>query len=294
MVCGSLWQVLHEKPDRALLLPQLLRLIDRPHAGIFDRVEVVALLDRRRPLRRVVERGLEHGRRLQRLQERNHVVDFLIVEKAVASPGRHHRVGIVDAPIVDVIEQPFVLAARIADLRKIGRRVAREIGASGRTHHVAGETRATTVAVCHQLGTFFRVAGNRTGDLARLLRRRRRRQITERVVLRLIARGPTGIALPRALGRIALGVERHFLLGLRTGDRTARQHDDPREQCDCRSPRQNPSTRHQILPTTVFIVRRVNWRDGCQLTVIFSSAVVTVPSSSVHVNLNVPLSSTLA
>ena len=245
---------------RALLLPELLRLVDRPHAGIFDRVEVVALLDRRRPLRRVVERGLEHGRRLQRLQERNHVVDFLVVEKAVASPGRHHRVGIVDAPVIDVVEQPLVLAARIADLRKIGRHVAREIGASGGTHNVAGETRAATVAVCHQLGAFFRVAGNRTADLARLLGRRCGRQIAERVVFRVVARRPTGITLPRALGRIGLKLKRRLFFRLRTGDRTARQHNGPREQCDCRGARQNPSTRHQILPTTVFIVRRVNWR----------------------------------
>ncbi len=106
--------------------------------------------------------------------------------------------------------QPLVLAARIADLRKVGRHVAREIGASGGTHNVAGETRATARPVSHQLGTFLRIAGNRTGDLARFFRRRRRRQIAERIVFRVVARGPTGITFPRALRRIAFGVERHL------------------------------------------------------------------------------------
>ena len=59
--CGSLWQVLQDDPLGACLLPQLLRLVDRPHAGIFDRIEIVALLDRSRTLVRIVELGLEYG-----------------------------------------------------------------------------------------------------------------------------------------------------------------------------------------------------------------------------------------
>ena len=75
------------EPAATVLLPELLRLLDRPHAGIDDRVEVVALLDRRRTLARVVEFGLEYGRRLQRLQERDDVADFLIVEQAMVPQG---------------------------------------------------------------------------------------------------------------------------------------------------------------------------------------------------------------
>ena len=59
---------------RARLLPKLLRPVDGPHAGIFDRVEIFAFLDRRRTLFGVIERGLERGGR-----------DFKVFRKATMS-----------------------------------------------------------------------------------------------------------------------------------------------------------------------------------------------------------------
>ena len=44
------------------------------------------------------------------------------LNKPWRAPGRHHRLGIVDARVVDVVEQPLVLAAGVADFGQIGRR----------------------------------------------------------------------------------------------------------------------------------------------------------------------------
>ena len=152
---------------RARLLPKLLRPVDGPHAGIFDRVEIFAFLDRRRTLFGVIELGLERGRRLQRLQESNHVVDFLVIEQAVSAPGRHHRLRIVNPRVVNVVEEVFILTAGIANFRKIGTDITREIGSAGRAHDMASKARASAVAIGHQLSAFGGVARDRTGELAR-------------------------------------------------------------------------------------------------------------------------------
>ena len=172
------------KADRAFQPPKLLCLVDRPHAGIFNSVKIIAFFDRRRTLGRIVERGLEHRRGFQRLQERDHVADFLIVKHAVAAPRRHYRFGIIDARIIDIVEQPLVLAPCIADFRQIGSGVAGQVGVTGLTHNMAGETRAAAVTVGHQLGALGRIARDRATELARRRGCRRRGQIRERVEFR--------------------------------------------------------------------------------------------------------------
>ena len=56
----------------------------------------------------------------QRLQESDHVIDFRIVKKSVTAPGRHDGVRVVDARIINVVEQPLVLAASIANSERSG------------------------------------------------------------------------------------------------------------------------------------------------------------------------------
>ena len=148
------------RPGGPLLLPELLRFVYCPHAGIFDWIEIFALLDRRRTLLRIVEFGLVGRRRFQCLEERDRVADFRVVKYAMATPGRHHRLGIVNPRVINVVEQVFVLAACAPDFRKIGADITWQIGTPRRSHDMAGEARSPAITIGHQLGALFGITGN--------------------------------------------------------------------------------------------------------------------------------------
>ena len=220
----------------------------------------------------IVEHGLERRRRFQRLEERDHVDDVLVAEHAVAAPGRHHRVGIIDALVVNGVEEMLVRLVGIADLGEIGADIARQVGAAGRTHHVAGQTRAAARAVGDKLVALGRIAGERR-KLARLLRRRRRIELGQRVPFRLVALGPAGIALIRQDRCVALEFERRqFLRRLRIGRQAGcKQQGAGGDQCSGgNAARQNPSTRHELLPEHIVMVRASPCRRGRKAAVVNS------------------------
>jgi hypothetical protein len=74
------------------------------------------------------------------------------------------------------------------------------------------------------------------------------------------------------------------------------KHNASQSNNDCCPYCENSSARRSILPARLLLATRRFCPDEnqAQLTVILSSAVVTVPTSSVQVNLHVPLSSILA
>src|SRR5437870_77144 len=114
---------------------------------------------------------------------------------------------------------------------------------------MTGKTRTAAIAVGHELSTLLGIPGDRAADLTRLCRRRRRCNVTERVVLGLVACGPTAIALPRPRRRITLGFERGFVLDLRLRARSpGNGKGGNHEQDSGRAARQNPATRHRVLP----------------------------------------------
>src|SRR5262245_4717170 len=104
------------KSGRAAHLPKGRSPVERPHARILERVEVRASLDRQRALAWIVKLGVEACRCFQRPEERYDVTDLLVVEYAMRAPGGHDGLGVIDARIVDVVEQPLVVASGIADL----------------------------------------------------------------------------------------------------------------------------------------------------------------------------------
>src|SRR5215467_3945578 len=120
--------------------------------------------------------------------------------------------------------------------------------------------------------------------------------MSKRGPLGFVPCGPAGITFPGPHRRISSRFEWHLFLGLRFRAWSARndKNDDHEQSGGCAAC-QELATRHPILPT--YILLCATWLvevERHQLTEILSSAVVTVPSSSVQLNLNVPLSSTLA
>src|SRR5262249_31783758 len=166
---ASPWQGAQAKPEEASRLGLgSAPLSNAPLGGIGGGIEIVARFDRGVTLPGIVDRGREFRGRLQRLQERNDVVDLLLVEEMMRSPGRHDGRGIVDARIVHVVPQPFVVAARIADLRQVRADIAGKIRVAGLTHDVTGEARAAAGAVGDELAAGVGVARDRPLELARL------------------------------------------------------------------------------------------------------------------------------
>ena len=145
------------------LLEQRRARLDALGGGIDERIERVAVFDRHRPLLGIVERVGELRRRLQRLQERDHVLDLGLGVEAVLAPRRHHRFRIIDPRIEDVVEQPLVGAAGIADLRQVRPDIARRLQRP-RPHHVAGEAAAAAVAIERELLALGRIARHLLDD----------------------------------------------------------------------------------------------------------------------------------
>src|SRR6185437_10755454 len=156
----------------------------------------------------------------QCLQERNHVADFLIAENTMTAPWRHHRIRVVHARVVDVVEEPLVFTPGISDLGKIRADIAWKVGTPRGSHHVTCKARTASITVGYELGAIGSVAAYRIRKLARRLGSRRRGNMCKRAPLGFIACWPAGIALPRPYRGITLCFKRsHLALSLRIGKR---------------------------------------------------------------------------
>src|SRR5262245_33308746 len=137
------WFCVTRRTRRAVgpgLLPELLSPLHRPHAGVNQRVEIIALLVRSWTFPWVVEGPCEFGRLFQCLEECNNVADLAVVEEAMSAPWRHDRFRIVYTWVVDIVEQPFVVPSGNADFRKVGTDISRQVSISCGPHDMAGET----------------------------------------------------------------------------------------------------------------------------------------------------------
>src|SRR5712671_2099017 len=62
------------------------------------------------------------------------MADLGFVEDAMGAPRGHHGLGVIDPRIVDVVEQPLVIAAHVTDFGQVRSNITREISASRRPH----------------------------------------------------------------------------------------------------------------------------------------------------------------
>src|SRR4051812_30456718 len=95
------------------------------------------------------------------------MADLGFVEDAMGTPRGHHCLRIIDPGVIDIIEQPLVFAAGVADFRQIGADVTREVCTSRWPHHVASDAGSTPRAIRNQFLTDRRISRNGAGYFAR-------------------------------------------------------------------------------------------------------------------------------